>query len=366
MLKKAPQPIWSAVLAVGVLFWAVGLLTVGPDRAWGLTENFEFYTPPQALGMSSALTADATGYLANYYNPAGLAKNPRKKKEYIPIDLEGVMGLSTIGTALSAKSFGIYRLFDTLAKSPNSYTYFSFSSVPAVSFRNLCLSLIGNYRFAAISDGTDVDVDSVGDLGVTLGYGFNFWNNFFKLGFTGKVFVRNQLQGEFAHSALGSDDAIQSLMTEGLGYGVDVGGMVTLPMKYLPAAGIVWKDALNTRFTKMSFFNGLASGTPADIPQDVHAAVSLHPTLAKKLKATIALEYKHLLRHDTSLMQHLRLGFQLEDEKSFYVWAGMNMYQPSLGVALRLPGGNLELATYAEEYDLGWDRRFAFRYTISW
>lgn len=337
-------------------------------RAFALDELFEFYVPPQAMGMGQALTADATGYLANYYNPAGLAKNPRKKKEYIPIDLEGTMGFSAMGTAMSAKTLGIFGIFPTLQKSPNSYNYFQMSSVPAISFRNVCLSLIGNYRFAGLSDGTNVDVDTVADLGFTFGIGRNFFSNWLKLGITGKIFLRNQLKGEFAHTALDTQDQIQALMTEGIGYGADIGGIVTLPVRYLPAFGIVWKDALNTRFSHMSFFNGLATGTPDDITQTFHAAASIHPTLAKKFKATIAVEMKHLLRTDIPLMKRLHAGIQFEDIKSFYVWFGVNQgFNPTAGVALRLPGGNLELATYAQDYDgTNTDRRFSMRYTVSW
>lgn len=320
--------------------------------------------------MANALTADATGYLANYYNPAGLAKNPKVRKEYIPIDFETVMGTSAIGTTLSAKSFGMYRIIPKLQQSPGSYNYFSLSSVPGISWRNFCVSFIGNYRFAGLSDGTEVDVDSAADLGATFGVGTNLANNFVKLGVVGKVFLRNQLKGKYAHAALDSDAAIQSRQVEGLGYGADVGAMVTLPFKLFPAFGVVWKDALGTRFTKMNVFNKLATAAPDTIYQDFNAAVSIHPLLAKKLKSTLALEMKHILRNELSYMERLRIGVQIENERSWYFWFGMNgvgISGLSAGLALRLPGGNLELGTYGERISSeSFDRRLALRYTISW
>jgi hypothetical protein len=120
----------------------------------------------------------------------------------------------------------------------------------------------------------------------------------------------------------------------------------------------------------MTFFNKLASGVPETISQDFNAAVSIHPLLAKKIKSTFAVEMKHILHNELGYLDRLKLKVQIENERSWYFWFGLNgigVSGVSAGLALRLPGGNLELGTYGERISsTSYDRRIALRYTISW
>ncbi len=343
--------------------------TVSIERAWALSELFELYTPPQAAGMGMALAADATGYLANYYNPAGLAKTPRQRTELNLVDVEGNFGTSGVAALIDAKSFGRNNLFGAMASHPNSYTYFSFSSVPSISVRNFSLSILSNYRYAAQSDGSNIDIDSVADLGPVVGFSSNFFGNILKVGVSEKALIRNQLKGNYPLSAFPNEDATNSLASEGFGFSTTIGMLLTLPNKWLPAFGLVWKDALNTHFTAAHIFNSKATGAPADIAQSVDMAFSVHPFLAKKFWGTFAVQVRHLEANDIPLTKRISFGIQLESEKSMYYWFGLNaLMDPCFGVALRLPGGNLELSTYAEDVGAGSvrqaDRRVMFRYTI--
>ena len=84
----------------------------------------------------------------------------------------------------------MYRLVDGLVANPGNYNYFSLSSVPAVSGRGFSISLLTNYRFAGKSDGTNVDMDTVADIGPTIGVARNFFKNILLYIFS---FVRNVL-----------------------------------------------------------------------------------------------------------------------------------------------------------------------------
>jgi hypothetical protein len=341
------------------------------ESALALDENFDLYLPPQVAAMGKAMTADATGYLSNYYNPAGLAKATRRKVELTLLDLEGNLGFAGMGRVLSAKSFGINHLFTPLAQSPNTYTFFSFAAVPSISFRNFSFSVLGAYRYAGLSDGTNIDIDAIYDVAPTIAFASNFFGNRLKLGVSGKAIVRNQLKGSYAISTFDTAGAVDSLSREGLGLGGDLGAMLTFPVKYLPTFAVVWKDALNTNFSSFHVFNSAATGVPDSITQSVNAAMSFHPWLGKKLMGTFAFEIKHVQDFEMPLTKKLHFGFQIEDEKSFFLWGGLNQsLLPTFGVALRLPGGNLELATYAEDTAAGEarssDRRFMFRYTVGW
>ncbi len=353
------------------LFTPIGLilLSLMTPKAWALNELFELYTPPQAAGMGMALAADATGYLANYYNPAGLAKTPQKTVEVNVVDIEGNLGVAGLGPVLDAKSFMRNNLFTAMGQHPNTYTYFSFSSVPSISVRDFSFSILSNYRYAGQSDGTNIDIDSVSDLGPVVGYAHNFFGNVLKLGISEKAIIRNELKGVYALSSFTGDAATNSLASEGYGFSTDIGALVTLPNKWLPTFGFVWKDAFNTYFNQAHIFNSSATGAPDMIPQSFDFATSIHPFLARRFWSTIVAEVRHIEANDLPITKRISVALQLETEKSLYFWVGVNaLIDPCFGVALRLPGGNLELATYAEDVGPGSvrqaDRRFLFRYTI--
>jgi len=319
--------------------------------------------------MGNAISADASGYLSNYYNPAGLAKASKRKLELVGLDVEGTVSPESLGRALSAESLGIYRLNPKMQENPGKYTYFNFSSVPAISGRGWGVSLLANYRYAAESDGTNLDIDSVVDFGPSVGVATNLFSNAIKIGIAGKALLRSQLKGNFAHADIATEEATASRGTEGIAAGADMGILLTMPYRWIPTFGVVWKDLLNTRFISAShFFNSRAQGLPEAIPQTVNAAFSIHPVLGKRFKGTFAFEVKHLERNDIPFRKKVHFGIQLEDEKSLYVWFGLNQFYPTAGLALRLPGGNLEVGYFGQEIgegdELRMDPRFAFRYTI--
>ena len=63
-------------------------------------------------------------------------------------------------------------------------------------------------------------------------------------------------------------------------------------------------------------------------------------------------------------------GLQLDDERQWYYWLGLNQMYLTLGIGYRVDGGNLEIGSYAADVGAGTDRvsdrRFFFRYTISY
>jgi hypothetical protein len=120
------------------------------DSAFGLNEKFELYSPPEVLAQGGAMTAEAYGYLANYYNPAGLAKGTKKKVELNIIDVEGVLSPLTAAHIWTSQSFGFYKMLNSIKSAPNFYHYFNFATVPSISFRGFSFSFLASHRFAAL------------------------------------------------------------------------------------------------------------------------------------------------------------------------------------------------------------------------
>jgi len=341
------------------------------QSAFSLSELSDLYQSPQGLGMGNALTADAAGYQTIYYNPAGVANQFKRKWEVNLVDLEGSLGVDTVSRVWKNQTFGPYRMFGELKHNAGQYYFLNAATLPSFTMRGFSISGLGSYQFAGQSDGVSLDTDIRQDLGVAFAVGRSFAGNLLKLGLSGKVLIRNQMKGVFSHDTLASlnDESFPTLFKEGWGFGFDLGMLVTLPEKFLPTFGIVWKDMFGTRFYKSNILNAKALGVPDPVAQSVNAAISIHPQFSRELKSTIAFEYKHLELSTLPFRKHLHFGVQLEHIKEIYFWAGLYQLYPTAGLGYRVKGGNLELTTYAVDTGEGENyrenRRFTFRYTIS-
>lgn len=349
------------------------LALFAPASSVAISELLEVYSAPQALATGNAMTADAHGYLSLYYNPAGLAKMPKRRSELHLIAAEGIFGTGGMSTAWSAASFGIYRMMGALQASPGTYSFLRGALQGSLARRGWGVSWLATHESAAISDGTNVDIDARVDLGVTAGGAVNLASNLVKLGVAGKFLVRNQLKGVFAHSAFsGGDDAIASQMKEGYGIGADAGLVFTLPYKYLPTLGVAWKDIGGTRFQAAQVMNSLSSGAPETIPQALHAGISFQPRLSRNARVRLAAEWRHIERSDLPLRKRLHVGAEfsgIDRAEKLFFWVGLNQLLPTAGFGWRAKGGNLEVGLYSKDVGAGdtldADLRFLFRYTVS-
>ncbi len=361
---KSPLSFFSRCQSIACLV----LLTLN-QPAFALDELFEIYNAAQALAMGNAFTAEASGYSALFYNPAGLAKNEARKWEINPIALDGIFNGSFAGTAISNRALGMQGLLAKTQLRPGAYNYMKGSLVPSIARKGFALALIGNQDFVAKSDGTQVTARAGNDLGIVFGGASNFASNLLKIGVSGKILVRNQLSGDFLHSALGTDAAISALMKEGIGFGADLGVLLTLPQTWLPTLGFTWKDIGCTRFIPFHLLNASSSGAPQSIAQSFNLGFSARPAIGKGQRITLSAEFRHIELHTLSYFKRLHFGFQYMAHKSLYLWLGMNQLFPTGGAGLRLNGGDFEIGTYAQDIGQGTavqaDRRFFFRYTVN-
>lgn len=347
------------------------LMPGGPflTSARAIDEKFELYNAPQALGMGNALTADSSGYTALFYNPAGLAKGESRRPEITPVAIEFQPGLHGLSDVVGGRSLGTYQLARRLSQNTNQYDYMGVNLLPSFVYNGFGIAFLGSYRFAGEYNGTVDDIDATTDFGIVAGTGVNFFGNRLKIGVNAKVIDRNELKGTFDPSAFTSDQATAGMEKEGLGFGGDLGMMYTFPHPWLPTFAATWKDVLGTYFHSFHLQNPHAVGAPDKIDQSMNVAFSIHPAVNARTRSIIALEYQHLELPDLAWQKKIHLGIQLLTDKAFYFWIGLNeLYYPSFGMALRLPGGNLEMGTYAEDVGYGnnqvADRRIFFRYTI--
>jgi hypothetical protein len=355
-------------------FCFLGLVLCFPlfiEQAFGLDEIFDTYSSPQCMAQGNACTASASGYLANFYNPAGLTRFNKKTWEAHLVVVEGNLGAGAASLSANELTFGTYRILPVMQNYAGIYTYFNFATVPSITFRNFSFSLLGNYQFAALSNGVQLDIDTRRDIAPTVGFARHFAGNLLKLGIAGKAILRNQMKGVYDHSLLNTmnENTFPSLFKEGLGFGIDSGLLLTLPHQFLPTFGLVWNDMFGTKFSATQYLNKSASGNPDSIPQSFHFGFSINPVFSRSFKSTISVDYRHIELASLPWRKHLHVGLELESQKSLLFWMGLNQLYLTAGLGLRVKGGNLEMGTYAKEIFSGlqteYDRRFFFRYTIS-
>lgn len=347
---------------------AVCLVSSAP--AFALQELFETYLAPQALAMGNAWTADAYGYGALFHNPAGLAKAESNRWVITPVAIEGNPGTAYAGLAVAQKKVGLDKLLPAIQTNPGTYYYFRSAAIPSISRRNFALAFLLNSDAVARSDGNYVDIRYGNDMGVFAGVSTNLAANMIKIGVTGKMLLRRHIEGVYSHADMATPAGMAPYQKEGLGFGADVGVMFTLPMSYVPTVGIVVKDILNTHFRPSTLLGPAAAGAPTAIQQAVHAAFSFRPALGKGVRATFSAELRHILNRNLPFTKKLHFGFQIQANRRLFVWAGMNqLVMPTFGLGLRVPGGDLEVGTYAQDVSetdaIEADRRILFRYTIS-
>jgi len=357
------------------LFWLIWklivlsfFLTPFIGTSYGLEELFHDYDAPQALAMGNAFTADAKGHVANYYNPAGLAKEFRRKWEIIPIAIDTIAGGAGLSALLNQRTTGMSNVFSYLQQHPGEYAYARYNLSAAVARRNFAVSLLGSYWYAGRSDGTSLDTDSGYDVGGSVGYGFGIAGNTVKFGVSARGIVRNQLKGVFDHSAISTKAAIDSQMKEGFGFGINAGVMLTLPFKWLPTLAFVGKDLLDTSFTQSNYLNRVSTTEPDPVLRSFNVAFSLRPNLWRGWKATFSAEFKNLELVDVPWQKRLHVGIQIDNERTWYFWAGSNQFYLTAGLGWRVSGGDLEIGTYGQDIASGeareGNRRLFLRYTI--
>lgn len=351
----------------------VSILALSLFIAWptyALNEVLETYNAVQGLAMGNAFTADAVGVNALFYNPAGLARAENKGWSITPVALDTAFSTGYLATAGATRNVWFDRMLQTINTAPGNYNYLRGNLIPSATRRNFGIALLGTYEFAALSNGTTVDMNFRKDLGVVLGASTNLFSNMIKVGLSVKAINRAEMAGVFDPNSLTYPDPTAAHLVEGIGVGADLGVIFTLPATYLPTLAFAWKDAvIGMPFIPMKLFHGTtATGVPIAGTQSFNLGASIHPVIWKGARGTLSVELRRLERTDLDLFRKLHIGFQFVAQKRLYLWAGMSQMYPTGGVGLRMKGGDFELGSYA--VDVGdvttaiSDRRFMMRYTI--
>jgi len=334
-------------------------------------EIWDAYSSVSCLAKGNACTASVSGFASHFYNPAAVGNLTKKQWEGHLVVAEGHSNSQALHNFWETKSIGPYQLLNRTQNSPGKYHFESLSTFPSLTFRNFSFGILGSSNISALSDGSQLQMDSRQDVIPTLAFSRHFAGNLLRLGVSVKGILRSQLKGSFSHSSLSSmsENQFGQLVSEGFGGSVDLGLLLTLPNRFLPTLGLSWMNAMDTSFSPTQLFYPQANSAPEKIPQSYHLGLSVAPKLGRNSQLNLAADFRHIELTHLPFRKKLHLGLELRKSTGWYFWGGLNQMYLTGGVGLRLPGGHIEIGSYSKEIGEGEalveDRRYFLRYTMS-
>ncbi len=356
--------------------WTLRILTffciqVSALQAWPqLGEKFDFYSGARSLGMGDAAIAVVNDETSLVLNPAGLGKLRNFYGTIFDPELElsyNAYGFSS-ASPISAPT-NIEGVKASLVQQPGSYYYAKGQIFPSFVARNFGIGLLVKQMLAATADEegslTAVQQD---DMALLMGVNFRFFDGRIKLGVTGKVISRvevNELALDPADDLTNAGLAETGQLREGVGVGYDVGLNLAAPWMMIPTLSIVARDLGGTTFDKSSGLRGPETDQrPLDLKQDVDVAVALFPIHNNYIRSAWTLEYRNVLTNqdDTNKTRYMHGGVEVNLADRFFLRAGYNQGYWTAGFESAHENFQFMLATYGEEVGVGDERKEDRRY----
>ena len=335
-----------------------------------------FFQASRSLSMGDAYTAYNDGFEAVYYNPAGIARRNKAKAKIF--DLEALGSYATYqylrGTVTSFGSFS--KITDQVTANPGKVHTLGISLLPQFLVRNFSIGLVTRAYTEAYTSGSALDLNlyAYTDAALYMHYAAALFGGIVKIGVGLKALNRAEIDKTYTAAEYASGSlSLANQWREGLGYGVDVGLMATIPWPTLPTLGIAVLDAGNTKLAaqKILWSGSQGSGrAPQDLKQKVNVGYSMSFKHAPGTKSVLAVDVKDVLNIDTELQEQVHAGYELGIRESFYLRGGVNQGRYwTAGLGIHVGGVAIEVSSYGENLRLGSgsrkdDRKYVARYLI--
>lgn len=338
------------------------LILLSATSPAGAEELFQLFESHRTLGMGGASLSVADDDLAVFANPAAVARI--RNFRATPLDMQLTMSgtfYSPISQAVSnLTSGGEKNPIVIIGNSADKYHYLNFSIVPHVVAQNFSLHTFFRTQTGMITKSTTSEFffRRRNDAGLVAGIGIPLFGGIVKLGASGKVVHRGEVNETFAGGTTYNSITLDDLYKEGLGIGADAGAIITAPIRWLPTISARVRNPGAMKFsTPMSFYSASSSGRAPPPQEDmmVDAGFSLSPRLGGDSYLNIAYDMRDVLglQADGSSAQsyyrHSHLGMEFVFDRIFYLRFGAYQGYPTFGFALLTRRFSLELLFYGVE-----------------
>lgn len=343
-------------------------LSAEPARA---QEFADFYTGVRQLGMGGAYTAVVNDETAILTNPAGLGKVRDYTFTIIDPEIHGSFENTKVAKLDNfTKVFSVQGLLDALNQSKGTHWHAKVQVFPSFIVSNFGIGLHAKYSYDAevSEDGTIYRLDYVNDYAAALAYNFRFFGGILKLGVAGRLVNRVEVHEDLDATATSLE--LDTIAREGMGFGSDIGVILTAPVVLLPSISAVVRDVGGTSYT---LSDGLFHSTefrPERTSQRIDAGVAIFPILANHVRATLTAEVHDVttLSEEENKMKRFHAGGELNVADFFFLRAGANQGYWTAGIELASESFQLQAASYGEELGVGAnkkeDRRWVGKFTL--
>lgn len=340
-------------------------------------ERQEFYNGIRGLGMGDASVATVNDETAMLINPAALGRLRDFYGTILDPELEiGAKSLDIQRADAFSQPTKIDDVVPSMITSAGTYYRARTNLFPSFVAKNFGLGLLISSTLAGVATGsTNVDLFYRNDMALLLGYNLRLWDGRIKIGFTGKVVSRIELnEANFNPAAQNLDEptlASAGLLKEGTGVGGDVGLLLTAPWTYLPTLGVAVHDVGNTAYTNTLYSRLSSATTKPDISkQDADVAISVSPIHQNNLRSVWTIQYNSLLTasSETDKAKLIHFGTEFNFGDVFFLRAGYNQRYWTAGAELSSERFQFQMATYGEEVGTSTatveDRRYVLKFAF--
>jgi hypothetical protein len=350
-------------------------LSLAALPAWAARDR-PFFQASRALAMGDAYTAHDVGFEAVYYNPAGVARPAAAQAKIL--DLEFVLSqgaLSLFSQAFSGLA-GMSQLAQNVTNNPGVNQALGFSLTPQFLIKNFSIGAVARtYADAYLASvGGDLNFYATTDLALYTNAGVSLFGGVLKLGVGGKALNRAEVNRAYTPAEYSSGLSFGGQFQEGIGYGVDVGALLTYPSALMPALGVAVLDVGNTKLLDRRVLftgSGGAPGAPNPLQQKINVGLSLNPKHGRGLKSSLAFEMKDVANTGgKEALDRFHLGYELNLRSAFYLRAGLNQGRYwTAGLGIQGQFAALEFASYGENISFDSatrvdDRKYVVRYVF--
>ncbi len=321
----------------------LSLLFLMPVPSYGV-ELYEIHRSVRALGMGNAFTAVAQGKDALFYNPAGLAKTTDLAWTIFDFGL-GVNGQEAYDTINGLQDQATYE--DKLRSVFGKSLWLGGEAISAITGPGFGASVYESFNLSADLSNPALptfDLGLLNDFGFNGGFGFELIPGFN----VGVVISRISRLGStvpIGVETLGtvdSDDLLNQIRNQGVGYGMDLGMSMTMPTSMKPTFALTWRNVGRTSFTQDS-----GAARPPSTPDEMILGYSMLIDLPG-LDITPAVDYRYMNRSDIQLTKKVHFGVEFAFP-FIQARAGFHQGYYTLGVGANLGVLDLQVATYGVE-----------------